>query len=175
MSFLISRVPIYRLSPQAFENETNKIVEQFTLIYPADTEEELLKQYQKNLAIFNDYKPYYNEVVGWVEIEVLEKEIILNIWKRDAKRLERKPKQEFYCAKFRFLYLDCWLYKNKSSAEILQELKNYILIAYETYFPKKRFLNLIDLSSVGEYIDWKKLMEDIVLDKQPKTNNDFYY
>ena len=174
MSIIISRIPVYRLSLKKFNDETENIVQSSLSSLTFESEEKKNLWLKKQRDLFSYYKPHYNEIIGWIEVEILCKEIIINVWKREAKRLLRNPKQNFYCAHFRYLHLNCNMCKNELSEDIFRELINYISIAQEDCF-KSRYMDLRDFYQIGEYINWTKLIEDIVLGKiiQPAADDKY--
>ena len=151
-------IPVYRCTEDNYHDELEKeklnLFEECgrSLDDPPNSIKSLLAYYDKNI-----WEPwYYNQVIGWLKLFVLDNQIRCDYYKLSNKRLLRKMKHK------KFLYHGSYLLMEKhrehTSIGFFNELLNSLQdLAKEKQF-KKRFMDLGAFARIAPHVDWLALM-----------------
>ena len=151
-------IPVYRCTEDKYHDELEKeklnLFEECgrSLDDPPNSIRSLLAYYDKNI-----WEPwYYNQVIGWLRLFVLDCQIRCDYYKLSNKRLLRKMKNK------KFLYHDSFLLmafdSNQSSIEFFDDLLNSLQdLAKQKQF-KGRFMDLQAFTRAAPHIDWLAFM-----------------
>lgn len=164
-------IPVYRCSPEKYEEELKaiyeEIVQHFQFICRDLPEYDYTQSVQRSFE--RRYYGYeYNEVVGWIRLYIFGKQIRgihhfeTNLEDRNVykKRLTRGiRKKRFGESEKAFeLTIDKEWESDEIFSELLQELER--LNKTETPFPK-RYFDLEQLKNAGPFINWRKLVDHL--------------
>lgn len=157
-------IPIYRLSPEEFEEELEKELDRICM--PLKEFEELFEKdavqkyeaHRHALKLHIEYPWKFNEIVGWLlltsDSEIFSGELFYKRGKRIVKGSTSRI--DYREVAFRFDIKDSWTDKVVYN-RILAELKGL----NQNTLTKNRYIDTNSFETVGEYIRWNKLIVDI--------------
>ena len=143
MGYCICKIPVYRLSPEAFDLETEHILQ--SLVESSNYESDKVKQgmYVKTKILLSNYKPQFNEIIIWIDIRLISNYILFEVWKRDKKKYFRQQPSEYIYDSARSIELDIRYLRGKSSDEIFNVIISHIRTIYKG-ISKKRFTGFLE-------------------------------
>lgn len=163
-------IPVYRCNQDTHAKEMKNKEIEYTI---EEYKETAPSSYQNMINYFNDtiwYPWKYNEIIGWIYLYVMGTQLRGEYYFTTAKRIGKgiNKKKFKYCGKAFEHSLTCTDSSNEIFKEILTVLEK--VNKNETPF-KKRYLDLRTFKTVGEFVDWKNLVEKLNSFKYPKNNN----
>ena len=155
-------IAVYRCSPDSFhakrERDTQEHLDwiarnggpprdQFPDIYKAAAE--------RFVERYGTWR--YNQIVGWVRLYVLGRQVRGEIWFVDAKRIRQdmsKKNFRYYGKAFELSFLP----GEDSSAEIYSQVCAALQELCKGRLLRGRYLDLEEFHNVGSFINWRKLI-----------------
>ncbi|HEX7904942.1 MAG TPA: hypothetical protein VF487_13790 [Chitinophagaceae bacterium] len=155
-------IPVYRVSPNSFENELQKELDRicnpltlFENLFPKNSKEKY-EAHRHELELHIGYLWKFNEIVGWVLLNI-DKEIFSGeLFYKEGKRIMKgsKSKINYRGESFRFDIVeemtDLDIY-----SRILTELKGLT----KKSVTKGRYIDTNRFETIGKYINWRKMFE----------------
>jgi hypothetical protein len=97
----------------------------------------------------------YNEVVGWLRLYVMDRQVRGELWYVRAKRLVPRPKKPMFLAGEVFL---TGFHPRQTDKDILSELRAELFDFQKSKRMKGRFLDLECFSCIAPSICWRRLL-----------------
>jgi hypothetical protein len=157
-------IPIYRLDPNSFQNELQKELDKicnsldwFKNLFPENAEHKY-EAHRHQLELHIGYLWKFNEIIGWVLLNIDCKIFSGEIFSKEGKRVVKgsKSKINYKGEAFRFDILD-EMTDLEIHSRILVELKNLT----KKSITKGRYIDIHRLETVGKYINWRKMFVEI--------------
>ena len=170
-------IPIYRIGSDGFNSEVDRAVaKRVEWIVSHDPQRRPLDREttdrQKHSVIKESGGPWqFNHVVGWLRLFAEGNTVGCHPWWVDAKRLTRKMKRKH-------LYLTTYsdvlgaYFPSETSIEIHQSLLERLTEMADRSPYKKRFVDLDVFQRTGPYIDWRRMLDEIVQRANAKRRDD---
>jgi hypothetical protein len=162
-------IPIYRCNQDTHIKEMKANEAEFTV---EEYKESAPKSYQNLINIFHraiGYPWKYNEVIGWICLYIMGNQIRGDYYFISARRIGKgiRKKRFNYCGKA----FEHYLPKNLSSSEIFQEIVKELERLNKNEKPfRNRHIDLKSFKIIGEFVDWKLLVDKLNSFKYPKNN-----
>lgn len=160
-------IPIYRCDIDTHTSEMEAMKKKY--VNP-DWEETAPESYQNMIYYFERDKWYpwrYNEVIGWICLYIFGNQVRGDLWFEDSKRIGkgvRKKKFIYYGKAF-----EVSIYKDWTSEQIFNKIIDQLeaLKRSDTTF-KKRHIDVKAFKIIGEFVDWKALVDELNSFKYPR-------
>lgn len=157
-------IPIYRLDPKAFNNELEKELDRicnplasFENLFPENSKDKH-EAHRHVLELHISYPWKFNEIVGWVLLNVNKEIFSGELFYKQGKRITKGSKSKIYyrgeC--FRFEILDEMIDIDIFS-RILTELKGLT----KKSVTKGRYIDTNRFETIGKYIAWRKMFIEL--------------
>lgn len=167
--FLI--IPVYRISSEKYYQQREAFVEKH--LYNSNNEElnELARQVHKeqpNVKLQSQYilrNSYgsvwdFNEIIGYIKLHFVGNQIRGEYWAVKAKRIVKTSKKSFEY-KTHKLAAEMTISRDLDNNEIFEVVTQYIDRCRKEL--KNRYVDDAQLKKIGEFVDWRKLMESYSL------------
>ncbi len=167
--FLI--IPVYRISSEKYYQQREEFVEKH--LYNSSNEElnELARQVHKEqpsvklqsqYILRNSYGSVwdFNEIIGYIKLHFVGNQIRGEYWAVKAKRIVKTSKKEFEY-KTHKLAAEMSISRGLDNNEIFEVVTQYIDRCRKEL--KNRYVDDAQLKTIGEFVDWRKLMESYSL------------
>ena len=160
-------IPVYRCDPDTHTKEMKIKEKEFTV---EEYKETAPISYQNILNHFHHticYPWKYNEVIGWICLYIMGTQIRGDYYFTSAKRIGKGIRKK------KFIYFgkafEHSLPRNLSSDEIYQELIDVLERINKNERPfKNRYIDLDSLKTIGEFVNWEKLVDKLNSFKNPR-------
>ncbi len=164
---LIFEIPIYRVSPEKYAEETNKLLQKQTQpdkawhidsgLWESISDDEKRKwQNRWERSFYQSFEGrnwQYNDLVGFIGLFAGKLQIKAEYWFIDAKRVSRG------LTKRRFVYRDklfeVWVQEDNSSQIIQGKIRSELTGLGSHFRLKNRYIDLEAFDNVASYINWR--------------------
>ncbi len=157
-------IPIYRIDPDAFINELQKYLDKtcqpitsFEEYFPKNAKEMYdSHRYQYELHIGYPWK--FNEIIGWVLLNIDREIFSGELFYKKGKRIYKgsKSKITYRGEAFRFNIED-----GITDLEIYSRIILKLKGLSKKSITRGRYIDTNRFETVGKFVNWKKLFEDI--------------
>ena len=157
-------IPVYRVNPQSFEKELQRELDRicnplelFENLFPKNSKQKY-EAHRHELELHIGYLWKFNEIVGWLLLNIDREIFSGELFYKEGKRIMKgsKSKINYHGEGFRFEIkeemTDLDIY-----SQILTELRNMS----KKSVTKSRYIDTNRFETVGKYIRWRKLFEDL--------------
>ncbi len=160
----ILEIPVYRLDPTSFENELQKELDKichsltyFENLFPKNAKAKY-EAHRHELELHISYQWKFNEIVGWVLLNIDRQIFSGELFYKEGKRIIKgsKSKINYNGESFRF-DIEEEMSDHDIYFRILAELKDLT----KKPILKGRYIDTNRFETVGKYINWKKMFEDL--------------
>ncbi|KPL70083.1 hypothetical protein ADN00_18745 [Ornatilinea apprima] len=157
-------IPIYRLSPDDFDKELERIESEFKDEITFCTSHELANLAPEKITEFETQADYwlsinpisrsylYNDIIGYIQLLCDGTRIRAEYWWINKKRILRDPKNKLF--RYRDKLFEFYILSNSTNESISKQiLKSFENIKKDNRF-KKRYFDLETVENLVYFIDW---------------------
>jgi hypothetical protein len=156
-------IPIYRVSPEVFEEEMQKELDKicnplkmFEELFPANAKEKY-DAHRHEMELHIGYPWKFNEIIGWVLLNIDGSTFSGDLFYKDAKRITKGSKSKINIKALAFRFdVEEHMTNFDVYSKILGELKGLA----KKGVTKNRHIDSHRFETLGRYIDWKLLFEE---------------
>lgn len=151
----IFEIPVYRLTREAFDSETDRVevktIKNYNLDLNPDPDVKflVLKKYHYSYA--------YNDVVGWIQIFIDGIYIRGEYYFIRSGNVRRGFNKDY---KYIGKAFELWLSPKDTTDEIFLQLIERINSLRNDGLFKNRLIDTERLENIGKYVDWAKIIKD---------------
>ena len=153
-------IPIYRIDFDKWSSENKKKLERYiaTMREPYDRIGAPVTQ-----DIIRDWRPFFdsehpiwpfNEVIGWLTLDLVHNDIIGNLWFSLAKRHSWRSRKRYA---YRGDLFRVSLFFERDSQKIFESIVKWINLVAKEKPLASRWISLEGFLKIGPYINWGKL------------------
>ena len=153
-------IPVYRCSIKTHTAEMKSKEREFT---HDEWKEVAPESYQNSINYFDRtiwYPWRYNEIIGWIRLYVMGNQIRGEYYFDASGRIRKgiRKKKYVYCGKA----FEHHLFGDMTSQEIFNEIISVLEKINKNEKPfKKRYIDLTTFKTIGEFVDWKMLIDNL--------------
>ena len=162
MGKYIFDIPIYRCSinkhTAELENDKRKHLQSLVDIHGPEVKKSQSYKWWGDYFDREKWYPWrYNEIVGWIRIYLLGRQIRGELWFISSKVIRKGLKNKAYY--YRGKEFELTVFQTMSSADIYQMLLDQLEILKDCWSKKKRFLDTELLEEIGPFLDWHNFLD----------------